>query len=220
VSGFALALLVHGAAGAAPPEKGLDGGGAQAAGTGRSTFEVTVASERVSLRAEGVTLAEVLNRIASSTGMAVHFDDDTASLPVSAHFSDLPLGSALGKILEGRSYSLVYGGGGAGRHVVEVYVLGEGPGEGRLASPPPMHSARAGPGTRPAALPPGVAGALRKAQRRVRQAKLAPETIAARRARLTELMRETVKEKDRTAPALDRFRERLRRAQAELSSTR
>ncbi len=87
-----------------------------------SPVALELRGERLTLRADGVPLAVVLERLAAATGIAVELKDGGGDDPVSVSVKDVTLEEALQHVLRGRSTLFLYDTDS--RALAAVYVLG------------------------------------------------------------------------------------------------
>ncbi len=81
--------------------------------------------DRLTVRLDGVPLDRVMAALVGETGIALRGDPPEGP-PVTAQFDDLPLPTALDRLLGGRSFALHYGGDGTPR-TLRLYGAGELP---------------------------------------------------------------------------------------------
>jgi hypothetical protein len=115
----------------------LPGGGLPVGG-----LEVEVANGVVSVRANRVPLARILDRLAQQTGMKVTYESGHPSQPVTAALEGLVPRDAVTRLLEGLGLSYVFRTDASGLQVETLIVSDGGSGSGsqvatRSAPPPP-----------------------------------------------------------------------------------
>jgi len=109
--------------------------------------------ERLTLRAEGIPLADVLKRIAAATGIAVNLKIDGDKEPVSVSLEDATVEEALRQVLQGHSSLFRYD---TDPHaLVEVYVLRSGGRKAGAMTKPTETIKVVGEGIKPGP-PPGI----------------------------------------------------------------
>lgn len=87
-------------------------------------LEVVAHGDQVSVRAHGVPVSRILDRLAQQTGMKVTYESSPPSQPVTATLEDLPVREAVVRLLEGLGVGYVFRTDASGQRVETLIVSG------------------------------------------------------------------------------------------------
>ena len=85
-----------------------------------AAVDVKYEENRLSVRADGVSLAQLLSTVEKKTGVVFSYDDAMVALPVSVYFENNTLSDGLGRILSHFNYSTIYD---KSHHIKSVSIL-------------------------------------------------------------------------------------------------
>lgn len=101
---------------------------------GATSLALSLHDGRLTADVAGVPVRQVMDELGRVANAEVRWLGRAAEEPVSVHFTDVPLGDAVRRVLGTRSFLVVVPGGGSSRPIARVIILASGPG----ASPEPQ----------------------------------------------------------------------------------